>query len=130
MPKFILRALDGQPLPIHGSGSQQRGFVYVDDAAAAFEAIAARGKGLCALSGALTRFPSHTRPAYGVHGMASLLLLPGKVGAIYNVGTSEELTILQVASDICELGGRDAKEAVVHVEVRKRERRRPCLSST
>ena len=44
VPKFILRALSGQPLPVHGSGEQQRGFVYVDDAAAAFQAIVERGQ--------------------------------------------------------------------------------------
>lgn len=41
--KFIVRALRGMPLPIHGTGSQKRGFVYVDDVARAFDLIVRKG---------------------------------------------------------------------------------------
>lgn len=34
IPKFILRALAGQPLHIHGTGTQTRDFMYVEDTAA------------------------------------------------------------------------------------------------
>lgn len=33
----------GMSLPIHGSGAQKRGFVYIDDVANAFEIILTRG---------------------------------------------------------------------------------------
>jgi len=43
IPKFCLLAKNGQKLPIHGSGSSQRSYLYVEDVAAAFECILHRG---------------------------------------------------------------------------------------
>lgn len=44
IPKFILRALRGLDLPVHGDGLSVRSYVYVEDVAEAFLAVLARGK--------------------------------------------------------------------------------------
>ncbi|KAG0486778.1 hypothetical protein HPP92_008873 [Vanilla planifolia] len=44
IPKFILLALRGQPLPIHGDGSNVRSYLYCEDVAEAFEVILHRGE--------------------------------------------------------------------------------------
>lgn len=43
IPKFILLAMRGQPLPIHGDGSNVRSYLYCKDVAEAFEVILHRG---------------------------------------------------------------------------------------
>ncbi|KAK9099985.1 hypothetical protein Scep_023415 [Stephania cephalantha] len=43
IPKFILLAMKGQQLPIHGDGSNVRSFLYCEDVAEAFEAILHKG---------------------------------------------------------------------------------------
>ncbi|KAK4577906.1 hypothetical protein RGQ29_028155 [Quercus rubra] len=44
IPKFILLAMKGQPLPIHGDGSNVRSYLYCEDVAEAFETILHRGE--------------------------------------------------------------------------------------
>jgi len=66
VPKFLMRALRGQALEVHGSGSALRSFVFVDDVAAAFVCILKRGQ----------------------------------VGETYNIGSTEERSVLQVAREI------------------------------
>jgi UDP-glucose 4,6-dehydratase len=66
VPKFILLAAQGRPLPIHGDGGSVRSFLYVEDVARAFAVILHRGR----------------------------------VGEVYNIGTSDERTVLQVAKDV------------------------------
>ncbi|KAJ8492477.1 hypothetical protein OPV22_014198 [Ensete ventricosum] len=44
IPKFILLAMRGQPLPIHGDGSNARSFLYCEDVAEAFDVILHRGE--------------------------------------------------------------------------------------
>ncbi|CAL9751061.1 unnamed protein product [Musa acuminata subsp. burmannicoides] len=44
IPKFILLAMRGQPLPIHGDGSNVRSYLYSEDVAEAFEVILHRGE--------------------------------------------------------------------------------------
>ncbi|XWS44476.1 hypothetical protein CRYUN_Cryun15aG0048200 [Craigia yunnanensis] len=39
IPKFILLAMNGKPLPIHGDGSNVRSYLYCEDVAEAFEVI-------------------------------------------------------------------------------------------
>lgn len=39
VPKFTLLALMGQPLPVYGTGAQQRSYVYVEDVAEACDTI-------------------------------------------------------------------------------------------
>ncbi|KAL5861953.1 hypothetical protein ACOSQ3_003244 [Xanthoceras sorbifolium] len=44
IPKFILLAMKGKPLPIHGDGSNVRSYLYCEDVAEAFEMILHRGE--------------------------------------------------------------------------------------
>lgn len=44
IPKFILLAMRGQPLPIHGDGSNVRSYLYCEDVAEAFEVVLRRGE--------------------------------------------------------------------------------------
>lgn len=44
VPKFILLAMKGQPLPIHGDGSNVRSYLYCEDVAEAFDTILHRGE--------------------------------------------------------------------------------------
>uniref|UniRef100_A0A1D1YPB5 UDP-glucose 4,6-dehydratase n=1 Tax=Anthurium amnicola TaxID=1678845 RepID=A0A1D1YPB5_9ARAE len=44
IPKFILLAMRGDPLPIHGDGSNVRSYLYCEDVAEAFEVILHRGE--------------------------------------------------------------------------------------
>jgi len=43
IPKWICRLDRGQKCPIHGNGSNQRGFMYVDDVVAAYDLILQKG---------------------------------------------------------------------------------------
>ncbi|GMH19101.1 hypothetical protein Nepgr_020942 [Nepenthes gracilis] len=44
IPKFILLAMRGRPLPIHGDGSNVRSYLYCEDVAEAFEVILHKGE--------------------------------------------------------------------------------------
>ncbi|XP_073155022.1 trifunctional UDP-glucose 4,6-dehydratase/UDP-4-keto-6-deoxy-D-glucose 3,5-epimerase/UDP-4-keto-L-rhamnose-reductase RHM3-like [Henckelia pumila] len=44
VPKFILLAMNGKPLPIHGDGSNVRSYLYCEDVAEAFEIVLHRGE--------------------------------------------------------------------------------------
>jgi dTDP-glucose 4,6-dehydratase len=44
IPLTVLRALDGQTLPVYGRGENVRDWIWADDHAAALQAIAARGR--------------------------------------------------------------------------------------
>lgn len=44
IPKFILLAMQGKPLPIHGDGSNVRSYLYCEDVAEAFELILHKGE--------------------------------------------------------------------------------------
>ncbi|CAL5403956.1 unnamed protein product [Camellia sinensis] len=44
IPKFILLAMAGKPLPIHGDGSNVRSYLYCEDVAEAFEIILHKGE--------------------------------------------------------------------------------------
>ncbi|XP_047961053.1 trifunctional UDP-glucose 4,6-dehydratase/UDP-4-keto-6-deoxy-D-glucose 3,5-epimerase/UDP-4-keto-L-rhamnose-reductase RHM1-like [Salvia hispanica] len=44
IPKFILLALRGQTLPIHGDGSNVRSYLYCEDVAEAFEVVLHKGE--------------------------------------------------------------------------------------
>ncbi|CAN1179309.1 Trifunctional UDP-glucose 4,6-dehydratase/UDP-4-keto-6-deoxy-D-glucose 3,5-epimerase/UDP-4-keto-L-rhamnose-reductase RHM1 [Linum perenne] len=44
IPKFILLAMRGEPLPIHGDGSNVRSYLYCEDVAEAFELILHKGE--------------------------------------------------------------------------------------
>ncbi|CAL9050658.1 unnamed protein product [Musa banksii] len=44
IPKFILLAMRGQPLPIHGDGSNVRSYLYCEDVAEAYEVVLHKGE--------------------------------------------------------------------------------------
>ncbi|KAF6175062.1 hypothetical protein GIB67_038975 [Kingdonia uniflora] len=44
IPKFILLAMSGQALPIHGDGSNVRSYLYCEDVAEAFECVLHKGE--------------------------------------------------------------------------------------
>ncbi|KAJ4823396.1 Rhm1p [Turnera subulata] len=44
IPKFILLAMKGSPLPIHGDGSNVRSYLYCEDVAEAFEVVLHKGE--------------------------------------------------------------------------------------
>lgn len=44
IPKFILLAMRGKPLPIHGDGANVRSYLYCEDVAEAFEVILHKGE--------------------------------------------------------------------------------------
>ncbi|EFJ09348.1 hypothetical protein SELMODRAFT_129972 [Selaginella moellendorffii] len=44
IPKFILLAMQGRPLPIHGDGSNVRSYLYAEDVAEAFEVVLHKGE--------------------------------------------------------------------------------------
>lgn len=44
IPKFILLAMKGKPLPIHGDGSNVRSYLYCEDVAEAFDTILHKGE--------------------------------------------------------------------------------------
>ncbi|XP_020097680.1 trifunctional UDP-glucose 4,6-dehydratase/UDP-4-keto-6-deoxy-D-glucose 3,5-epimerase/UDP-4-keto-L-rhamnose-reductase RHM1-like [Ananas comosus] len=43
IPKFVLLAMRGQPLPIHGDGSNVRSYLYCEDVAEAFDVVLHKG---------------------------------------------------------------------------------------
>ncbi|KAJ7299782.1 hypothetical protein O6H91_03G122100 [Diphasiastrum complanatum] len=44
IPKFILLAMQGKPLPIHGDGSNVRSYLYCEDVAEAYEVVLHKGE--------------------------------------------------------------------------------------
>lgn len=44
IPKFILLAMKGKPLPIHGDGANVRSYLYCEDVAEAFEVVLHKGE--------------------------------------------------------------------------------------
>ncbi|KAH7300439.1 hypothetical protein KP509_24G062900 [Ceratopteris richardii] len=84
IPKFILLAMQGKPLPIHGDGSNVRSYLFCEDVAEAFEVV----------------------------------LHKGEVGNVYNIGTTRERRVLDVAKDICKLFELDPKKVIEFVDNR------------
>jgi UDP-glucose 4,6-dehydratase len=74
--KFIILALMGKTIPIHGDGTAKRSFLYVKDTAAAFDVI----------------------------------LHHGNVGEIYNIGTDNEISVLELANQIIALVNKNKSE--------------------
>ena len=71
---FLDRFLSGQPVQVHGDGSQTRTFCYIEDAAC---------------------------------GIVESALNPSARNQVFNVGTDEEYTILELAQIIQRVGGFD-----------------------
>jgi UDP-glucose 4-epimerase len=72
IPRFVRAALAGEPLEIHGDGSQTRCFCHVDDT---------------------------------VRGLAGLMEERAAVGQVFNVGSTESVTILELAERVLGLTG-------------------------
>jgi UDP-glucose 4-epimerase len=72
IPRFVRAALAGEPLEIHGDGSQTRCFCHVDDT---------------------------------VRGLAGLMEAPAAVGQVFNVGSTESVTIFELAERVLGLTG-------------------------
>lgn len=78
IPKMILLGHLSKPLPVHGSGSALRSYLYVTDVAEAFEIILHRGE----------------------------------VGSIYNIGSCEERSVIDIAKEIGKAFDTDSIEHV------------------
>lgn len=76
IPKFINQLMRGNKVTVHGTGENNRNFLFVEDVARAFE----------------------------------IILFKGKVGEIYNIGGSNEITVLEVAKILLNLMGYDASQ--------------------
>ncbi|KAM0892141.1 hypothetical protein ACQ4PT_025919 [Festuca glaucescens] len=78
VPKFILLAMRGGPLPVHGDGSHARSYLYCEDVAEAFDVVLHRGE----------------------------------IGSVYNIGTTRERRVIDVARHICGMFGLNPGEAI------------------
>jgi UDP-glucose 4-epimerase len=67
VPSFVRQALAGQPITVHGDGSQRRCFCHVKDV---------------------------------VRALADLMANEASVGQVFNVGSTEEITILELAQRV------------------------------
>lgn len=67
IPRFVERAMRGEPLTVYGDGQQSRCFLHVEDAVAGIVALAEN---------------------------------PKAVGQVFNIGSSEEITILDLARQV------------------------------
>ena len=75
VPRFIRRALCGEPLEVYGNGQQSRCFVNVAD-----------------VVDAIVKLSQH----------------PGAIGEVFNIGSTEEVSIIKLAKLILELTGRNS----------------------
>ncbi|EFN53003.1 hypothetical protein CHLNCDRAFT_7301, partial [Chlorella variabilis] len=97
IPKFVLLASRGERLPVHGDGLATRSYLYVADVAEAFDIILHKASG----------------GGSGLFGTAT-----GQVGQVYNIGSQQERTVLDVAADICAVFRLPAGSQVEHVRDR------------
>jgi UDP-glucose 4-epimerase len=83
IPRFVQRALAGEPLEIHGDGTQTRCFCHVSDV---------------------------------VHALKTLLETPDAAGQIYNVGSTERITIADLAERVLAATGSSSELVFVPYE--------------
>jgi UDP-glucose 4-epimerase len=83
IPRFVQRALAGEPLEIHGDGSQTRCFCHVSDI---------------------------------VRGLKALLDTPEAAGEIYNVGSTDRITIADLARRVLMATGSSSELVFVPYE--------------
>ena len=84
VPRFVQRALKGEPVLIYGTGKQTRCFCYVADL---------------------------------VEAIISLMNCKQAAGKVYNIGTSQEIAIEDLADKIIEMTGSKSKKQFVPYEV-------------
>jgi UDP-glucose 4-epimerase len=80
IPRFVEKALTGEPLEIHGDGSQTRAFCHVQDT---------------------------------IRALKGLIDADEHSGAIFNVGSTERLSISELAQRVLALTGSDSE--IVHI---------------
>lgn len=92
--RFLIQALRGEPITIHGDGLQTRSFTYVSDT---------------------------------IRGLLTLLSCE-RCSGVYNVGSDEEITILDLARLVKEVTG--SSSPIIHLQPRPEDprRRRPDIS--
>lgn len=83
IPRFVSAALAGEPLEVHGDGSQTRCFCHVRDVVGA---------------------------------LSGLMSTPDTVGQIYNVGSTEVVTILELAERVLRATGSSSEIVFVPYE--------------
>jgi UDP-glucose 4-epimerase len=79
IPTFVRQALAGEPITVHGDGTQSRSFAYVGDV---------------------------------VRAIASLAAEPRAVGQVFNIGNTEEVSMLELAHRVKRMTG-SASEIVL-----------------
>jgi dTDP-glucose 4,6-dehydratase len=95
IPQFISQALAGEPMTVHGDGSQTRSVTYVDDE---------------------------------VEGIVRLLMLEPGFAEPVNIGSPNEMTVLELAELIKELTGSSSTIAFVERPVDDPTVRRPDIA--
>jgi UDP-glucose 4-epimerase len=83
IPRFVQSALVGEPLEVHGDGSQTRCFCHVRDS---------------------------------VRALAGLAADPATIGGIFNVGSTEPVTILELANRVLRMTGSSSELVFVPYE--------------
>jgi len=83
VPRFVQRALRGEPLSIYGTGRQKRCFCYVQDL---------------------------------VDAVIGLMNCEEAAGKVYNIGSTEEIAIEELADKIIELTGSKSKKEFISYE--------------
>jgi len=83
VPRFVQRALRGEPVLIYGTGRQRRCFCYVEDL---------------------------------VDAVIALMNCEEAAGKVYNIGSTEEITIEDLADKIIEMTGSKSKKEFVSYE--------------
>ncbi|HXT71503.1 MAG TPA: NAD-dependent epimerase/dehydratase family protein [Vicinamibacterales bacterium] len=72
IPNFVRQAIAGEPIEVHGDGTQTRSFTYVGDV---------------------------------VRGIMGLVAEPRAIGQVFNIGNTEEISILDLAKRVRQLTG-------------------------
>jgi len=83
VPRFIQRALRGEPLSIYGTGRQKRCFCYVEDL---------------------------------IDAVIGLMNCDEAAGKVYNIGSTEEIAIEELADKIIEMTGSKSKKEFISYE--------------
>jgi UDP-glucose 4-epimerase len=72
IPTFVRQALAGEPITVHGDGTQSRSFAYVGDV---------------------------------VHAIAALATEPRAIGQVFNIGNTEEVSMIELARRVKRMTG-------------------------
>ncbi len=83
IPRLVRQAVNGDPLTVHGDGTQTRCFCHVEDVVAA---------------------------------LLGLLNHPGAIGEVFNIGSQEEISILDLAHRIQQVAGSTSEVSLISYE--------------